>query len=431
MSRHSDISAARSVAFDLLRSVLARRRTLDDALVMHDGYRRLPNRDKGFARLVVATTLRRIGQIDALIDMCLEHPLPRNAAAIRDILRLASAEMLFLGIATYASVDSAVEMVDSRQLAPFKGLTNAVLRRLSREGALMLVGISETRNVPSWMLDGWTETYGGETTGRIVTACLREAALDISVKSDPEVWAGKLDAVLLPTGSLRCRTGGPVPGLPGFEDGAWWVQDAAAALPVRLLGDVRGQRVLDLCAAPGGKTAQLLAAGARVTAVDRSANRIARLRRNLARLGLSAETKVADATEWQPDSRYDAVILDPPCSGTGTLRRHPDILHLKSASDMSRLVHLQDRLLKNTVSMVKPGGRIVFCTCSLQPDEGEQRLAALLAAGAPIRADRVRAAEVGGLTELLTSEGAVRTLPIHLEDLGGLDGFYAVRMIRH
>ena len=431
MSRHSDISAARSVAFDLLRSVLARRRTLDDALVMHDGYRRLPNRDKGFARLVVATTLRRIGQIDALIDMCIEHPLPRNAAAIRDILRLASAEMLFLGIAAYASVDSAVEMVDSRQLAPFKGLTNAVLRRLSREGALMLVGISETRNVPSWMLDGWTETYGGETTGRIVTACLREAALDISVKSDPEVWAGKLDAVLLPTGSLRCRTGGPVPGLPGFEDGAWWVQDAAAALPVRLLGDVRGQRVLDLCAAPGGKTAQLLAAGARVTAVDRSANRIARLRRNLARLGLSAETKVADATEWQPDSRYDAVILDPPCSGTGTLRRHPDILHLKSASDMYRLVHLQDRLLKNTVSMVKPGGRIVFCTCSLQPDEGEQRLAALLAAGAPIRADRVRAAEVGGLTELLTSEGAVRTLPIYLEDLGGLDRFYAVRMIRH
>ena len=188
--------------------------------------------------------------------------------------------------------------------------------------------------------------------------------------------------------------------------------------------------MLDLCAAPGGKTAQLLAAGARVTAVDRSANRIARLRRNLARLGLSAETKVADATEWQPDSRYDAVILDPPCSGTGTLRRHPDILHLKSASDMSRLVHLQDRLLKNAVSMVKPGGRIVFCTCSLQPDEGEQRLAALLAAGAPIRADRVRAAEVGGLTELLTSEGAVRTIPIHLEDLGGLDGFYAVRMIR-
>lgn len=430
MSSKPDVSAARSVAFDLLRSVLARRKPFDDALAIHDGFRRLPTRDKGFARLTSATTLRRLGQIDALIDRCLEKPLPKAGEAVRDILRLAVAEMLFLGVAAHASVDSAVTLVESRKLGKFKGLANAVLRRLSREGAGLLSQIPETRNIPDWMLAGWTDGYGDDVAERIAAASLREPMLDISVKAEPEIWAKKLDATVLATGSLRRSFDGPVDAMPGFDDGAWWVQDAAAALPARLLGDVAGTRVLDICAAPGGKTAQLVAGGAQVTAIDRSEPRLKRLQRNLARLGMRAEVVVADATEWRPERQFDAVLLDPPCTATGTIRRHPDILHSKQPGDVPKLTVLQDRLLASAVEMVKPGGKIVFGTCSLQPEEGEARIEALLANATEVGRDPIRPEEVGGLTEVVTDAGELRTLPFHLQERGGLDGFFAARLIR-
>ena len=430
MSNSSDVSAARSVAFDLLRSVLARRKSFDDAMAIHDGFRRLPPRDRGFARLIAATTLRRLGQLDALIDLCLEKPLPKAGEAVRDILRMATAEMLFLGVAPHASVDSAVTLVETRKLAKFKGLTNAVLRRLSRDGKTMLAEVPETRNVPEWMLTAWTEGFGRDIAERIAGASLREPSLDISVKSDPEGEAKKLGATVLPTGSLRRGFNGPVDAMPGFAEGAWWVQDAAAALPVQLLGDIKDKRVLELCAAPGGKTAQLAAAGARVTAVDRSEPRLGRLRRNLARLRLDAETLVADAATWQPDVLFDAVLLDPPCTSTGTIRRHPDILHSKSPEDLPKLTALQDRLLGNAAAMVKPGGVLVFCTCSLQPEEGERRIEAFLAADKSLERAPLSPKDLPGLEICVNDVGDFRSFPFHLAERGGLDGFFAARLIR-
>jgi 16S rRNA (cytosine967-C5)-methyltransferase len=431
MSSSPDVSAARSVAFDLLRSVLARRRSFDDAMAIHDGFRRLPARDKGFARLIAATTLRRLGQIDALIDVCIEKPLPKAGEAVRDILRMATAEMLFLGVAPHASVDSAVTLVETRQLTKFKGLTNAVLRRLARDGKAMLSETSEISNVPAWMFTGWTEGYGAEVAGRIAAASIREPMLDISVKSDPEGWAEKLGATILPTGSLRRGFDGPVDAMPGFDEGAWWVQDAAAALPARLLGDIEGKRVLELCAAPGGKTAQLVSAGAEVTAIDRSEPRINRLRRNLTRLDLTAETIVEDASSWKPSELFDAVLLDPPCTSTGTIRRHPDILHSKGPGDIPKLTALQDRLLANAMMMVKPGGTLVFCTCSLQPEEGERRIEAFMEShGGLARRAPILASELPGLTDAITEAGDLRTFPFHLMERGGLDGFFAARLVR-
>lgn len=430
MSSSTDVSAARSVAFDLLRSVLARRKSFDDAMSIHDGFRRLPTRDRGFARLIAATTLRRLGQIDALIDICLEKPLPKAGEAVRDVIRMATAEMLFLGVAPHASVDSAVTIVETRKLAKFKGLTNAVLRRLSRDGKTMLAEIPETRNVPDWMLAAWTEGFGHDVAERIAAASLREPSLDISVKSDPDDWAGKLGATVLPTGSLRRGFDGPVDAMPGFSEGAWWVQDAAAAVPARLLGDIKGKRVIELCAAPGGKTAQLVAAGARVTAVDRSEPRLRRLQRNLARLELDAETLVADAATWRPDTLFDAVLLDPPCTSTGTIRRHPDILHSKGPGDLPKLAALQDRLLTNAVEMLKPGGVLVFCTCSLQPEEGERRIEAFLASNSSVARSPIDPKELPGLETCVDEVGDFRSFPFHLAERGGLDGFFAARLIR-
>ena len=430
MSSSSDVSAARSVAFDLLRSVLAKRKSFDDAMAIHDGFRRLPTRDKGFARLISATTLRRLGQIDTLLDICIEKPLPKAGDAVRDILRMAATEMLFLGVAPHASVDSAVTLVETRNLAKFKGLTNAVLRRLSRDGKTMLESVPETKNIPEWMMASWTKGYGADVAERIASASLREPTLDISVKSDPEGWTQKLGATALPTGSLRRGFDGPIEAMPGFVDGAWWVQDAAAALPARLLGDINGKRVLELCAAPGGKTAQLLAAGAKVTAVDRSEPRLGRLRRNLARLNLTAETLVEDATTWRPDGLFDAVLLDPPCTSMDTIRRHPDILHSKGPQDIPKLAALQDKLLESAIEMVKPGGTLVFCTCSLQPEEGERRIEAFLASNPTAKRSSIRAEELPGLSDAITETGDLRSLPFHFAERGGLDGFFAARLIR-
>jgi 16S rRNA (cytosine967-C5)-methyltransferase len=238
----------------------------------------------------------------------------------------------------------------------------------------------------------------------------------------------------MPTGSVRLIAQGPVGRLDGFDDGAWWVQDAAAALPATLFGDLRGKSVADLCAAPGGKTAQLAVEGAEVTAVDRSPSRMARLRQNLSRLKLGAEIVVADAAEWQ-GGPFDAVLLDAPCSSTGTIRRHPDIPWLKSETDLKKLTALQARLLDHAVTLLKPGGTLIYCTCSLEPEESENQTAALLARDGALARRPIVAAEVGNLGELISGDGDLRTLPCHYPNadpkLGGFDGFYAARIVRH
>lgn len=422
--------SARACALDLLEAVLGRRWPLDDAIADHPGLARLAARDRAFARLLVATTLRRLGEIDALLARRLDRPLPAKALAVRNILRLGACQIAFLGTPPHAAVDTMVALAAGRAPPPFKGLVNAVLRRLARERpALADAGDAARLNTPEWLWDSWRAAYGEATATAIAAVHLAEPPLDITVKADADLWAGRLEATVLPTGTLRRPIGGAVSELAGYGEGAWWVQDAAAALPARLLGEVAGETVLDLCAAPGGKTAQLAAAGARVIAVDREP-RLARLEENLARLRLGAKTVAADVAAWRPDAPAPFVLLDVPCTATGTIRRHPDIVHLKTAADIPRLVALQDRLLAAAVDMLAPGGTLVYCACSLEPEEGPRRVEALLARDRRLARAPVAAAEVGGLAELVTAAGDLRTLPCHLAQFGGLDGFYAARLRR-
>ncbi len=427
--------SARSAACDLLDAVLRRRLTLDQALSDHPGFAALDGRDRGFARTLVATTLRRLGQIDALIDFSLDRPLPRKAQAVHDLLRIGACQLLFLDTPPHAAVTTMVDLAQARGHGPHKKLVNAVLRRFAREGRAIVDAQDAARlNTPDWLWESWSEAYGEATCRHIAEAHLSEPPLDMTLKADTakdsKLWAEKLGARVLPTGSLRREAGGMITDLPGFKDGAWWVQDAAAALPVALLGDVRGKRVTDLCAAPGGKTAQLAARGARVTAVDRSEKRLDRLRENLDRLGLEAERVCADAVEWRPAARADAVLVDAPCSATGTIRRHPDVSRLKTPGDVAKLTRVQDQLLTAAIGMVRPGGVVVYCSCSLQPEEGPDRIAALLDTGAPVTREPVKPGDVGNLKELISVDGDLRSFPFHLGDQGGMDGFYAARLKR-
>lgn len=417
----------RAAALDTLAAVLRRHVPLDDALAA-DG---LSSRDRAFCRLLSAGVLRRLGQIDTLLALCLTRPLPKAAGAVADILRLGCFQLLFLGTAPHAATDTAVEMTGALGFSGYRKLVNGVLRRLSREGQEWVEAQDAPRlNTPDWLWASWTEAYGAAQCRAIAKAHLNEAPLDLSVRADAPLWTEKLNGTLLPTGSVRLTGAGAVTDLPGFDEGAWWVQDAAAVLPARLFPDIRDKRVADLCAAPGGKTAQLAAAGAHVIALDRSAKRLERLKANLDRLGLDAETVAADAATFRSAEPFDAVLLDAPCSATGTLRRHPDIAHLKGPADVGKLARTQARLLKAAWALLKPGGVLVYCTCSLEPLEGERQIDDLLASGAPLCRLPISAEDIGGLDELVSPAGDLRSLPCHLSGQGGMDGFFAARLIR-
>jgi len=417
---------SRAVALDLLQEVLVRQRSLDEAMGRNIHWPELEPRDRAFARLLTSTTLRRLGEINQALDLFVTERLPPKARAVSDALRLGACQLLFLGTPAHAAVGETVELVGGLgALAGYKGLVNAVLRRLGRERPVT----DPWRNLPAWLAGSWVDAYGEPKARAIAASHLNEAPLDLSVKSDPESWAQRLGGEILPTGSLRLPRGaGPVESLPGYEEGAWWVQDAAASLPARLLG--RPRQAIDLCAAPGGKTAELLARGSRVTAVDRSAPRLTRLGDNLRRLGFEATVVTADAATWRPEEPAEAVLLDAPCSATGTIRRHPDLPWLKRPADIPKLTALQDRLLANAIAMTRPGGLIVYATCSLQPEEGIERIESLLAAGAPVERLPIALEEVGGLADILNPEGDLRSLPFHLGEKGGMDGFYAARLKR-
>ena len=424
-------ATARSVAIDLIGAVLRRKRPLDDAIEDNGEMSGLPARDRAFARLLVATVLRRLGQIDALIAHCLNTPLPPRAAMVHDMLRLGIAQLLFLRTPPHAAVATTVDLAELRGFISHKGLVNAVLRRLSQEGPGLVAQQDAARlDTPDWLWRGWSQAYGEERTRGIALAHLKEAPLDLTIRSDPETWRDQLEAILLPTGTLRRTGGGAIMSLPGYSAGAWWVQDAAAAMPATLFGNISGQRVIDLCAAPGGKTAQLAAAGARVTAIDRSPRRLERLNANLARLSFSVESLVADAATWRPPEPVRHVLLDAPCTATGAIRRHPDVPHLKTPDDVARLAAVQERLVAAAVEMLAPGGTLVYCTCSLEPQEGPQQVAKLLARGAPVARRPIGPQEIGGLAECLTPEGDLRTLPSHLAEFDGIDGFFATRLVR-
>ena len=424
-------SSARSVAIDLIGTVLRRKRQLDDAIEDDVGMAALEPRDRAFARLLVATVLRRLGQIDALIAHCLNTPLPPRAAIVHDMLRLGIAQLLFLRTPAHAAVSTTVDLAEARGFLSHKALLNAVLRRLCVEGsALVQAQDAPWLNTPDWLWRAWSDAYGEAGARAIATAHLKEAPLDLTVRGDPQGWAKLLEAQVLPTGTLRRVSGGAITALPGYAEGAWWVQDAAAAIPARLFGEIAGKRVVDLCAAPGGKTAQLATAGAIVTAVDRSQRRLDRLVANLNRLDLSVEAIAADVAVWQPPGKAAGVLLDAPCTATGAIRRHPDVPHLKSREDVARLAIVQERLLAAASEMVAPGGTLVYCTCSLEVEEGPLQIARFLARGVPFERAPIRPREVGDLAELLTAEGDLRTLPSHFSALEGIDGFYAARLVR-
>jgi len=337
---------------------------------------------------------------------------------------------LFVGTPPYAAVDSAVSLV-TNDLRRYRKLVNAVLRRVAREGAAWCAAQDAERlNTPDWLWESWCANYGDLVARQISAAHLREAPLDITAKGVPEHLVKQLGANLLPSGTLRVEPGGPVGDRPGFIEGQWWVQDAAAALPVVLFGDLNKSRVIDLCAAPGGKTAQLCSRGARVVAVDRSISRLRLLEDNLSRLGLSAELVNADAGEWRPSSPAKYVLLDAPCTATGTIRRHPDILHIKNRNDVEHAIAIQDRLLDSAIAMLEPGGLLVFATCSLQPEEGLERVANLLVRRPELQRVPLSSDECDYLAPFITDEGDLRTFPSHLEDQGGMDGFYAARLKR-
>jgi len=410
------VDPTRDGAFDILNATLVRHRALDEAL---SDLADLDPRDRAAAHRIAAAVLRRLGSLDAVLEPHLKKSPPDP---VRNVLRIGAASLILLDTPAHAAVATCVALARRRGLTPFAGLVNAVLRRVSESGAATLEQLDGPRlDTPSWLWTSW-----GSAARGIAKAHLSEAPLDLTMLRDAPPPEG---AEALPTGSFRLPAGTRVTELAGFSEGAFWVQDAAAALPARLLAAQPGEKIADLCAAPGGKTAQLAATGAHVTAIELHESRIVRLRENLARLNLSADIVQGDAAAWRPADKLDAVLLDAPCSATGTIRRHPDVAHLKRPRDLLTLAAQQDKLLDAACDMLKPGGRLIYAVCSLQPEEGAARVEAarvrLMLKFAPFTAE-----ELPGLTEALTPEGFVRTKPSMWPERGGMDGFFIARLIR-
>jgi 16S rRNA (cytosine967-C5)-methyltransferase len=430
---------ARRAAAELLSAVLQKKQALDDVLgrslergAMFD----LPPRDRALARAIIAAGLRRKGQLDHVLLSFLERGLPEKSGMLYPILLSAAAQLIFLKTPPHAAIDLAVTLAQYDPRAKrYDKLVNAVLRRVAKDGEAIAASLDAAQvNTPGWLSSRWTSYWGEARARAIAEANLTEPPLDLTAKDDPALWAERVSGRVLPTASVRLLPKGRIESLPGYDDGAWWVQDAAASLPARLLGDVAGHTVADLCAAPGGKTAQLIVGGASVIAVDNSKTRLKLLAENLKRLQLEAEITEADATTWQPGGLFDAVLLDAPCSSTGTIRRHPDIPYLKSEKDIEALAALQTRLLDNAARLVKPGGKIVYSTCSLEPEEGEAQIAAFLARNGAFSLDPINPGELYGQADWIEASGCLRTFPYELKldspEWSGTDGFFAARLVR-
>ncbi|MDE2465376.1 MAG: MFS transporter [Alphaproteobacteria bacterium] len=421
---------ARKAAVRTLSVVLRQRQPLDSALAGILAETQLEPRDAGFARAIVSQTLRRFGQLNALIAGFAPKPLaPHRCGAALEILLAGACELMFLSVPAHAAVDAANRLAAADTKARhFKGLINAVLRRVAREGREQLLHQDAARlNTPDWLWQRWCDAYGETYTRQIAQRHGEPAALDIHGKPG---FAGPAEAIILPGGLWRLPAGTRLEAIAGFDEGLWWVQDFAASLPARLFGDVDGARVLDLCAAPGGKTAELAVRGARVTAIERDPARLDRLAGNLKRLGLSAEQICADLRDWRPSDPYPFVLLDAPCSATGTIRRHPELPWIKSAADVTFCAALASELLDAAADMTAPSGTLVFAVCSLEPEEGCEQIARFLERHADFQRIPLAADDVFGLDALISADGDLRTLPCHLPHLGGMDGFYAARLRR-
>ena len=423
---------------DLLVRSLPLDETLDRILSEPEG-KSLSERDRGLARAIAMSATRRLGTIGEALMSRLEKGLPNHSGRLESILVAGVAQLLYLDVPDHAAVDLSVRLVQADPEARrFIKLANGLLRTIARERETILGNDDPLhRDTPEWLAQKWVQAYGEETAKKIALANMQEASVDITVKENAGSWAERLDGVVLPTGSVRLKGRTNITALPGYTEGAWWVQDAAAALPAMLLDAKPGERIADLCAAPGGKTAQLAHAGANIVAIDRSGKRLERLSENMRRLGLSVESVAIDALAYQSEP-FDAILLDAPCTATGTIRRHPDVAWTKELQDLQKLAALQARLLKKAIDLLKPGGRLIYCTCSLEPEEGELQISELLKADSRVKRapfNRTDMAHLGPeLAWAINGQGELRTLPFLLanEDprLQGIDGFFAAKLVR-
>jgi len=417
---------ARLAAGVLLNAALEGRGGLDTALTFRE-VADLPGPDRAFARAVAMAALRRLGEIDQILDRKLQKAPP---LAVRTILRVALAQTLVLETPAFAAVSTAVKLAEREvKTRPYKNLVNAVLRGIEREGPGLTTAES---NLPEWLAARWRATYGEATLTGLALAAREEPATDLSLKPevDAAAVAEALDGEVMTGNTVRTGRRGDLSTWPGFEDGIWWVQDAAAAVPVRLLAPTTSESIVDFCAAPGGKTLQIAASGASVVALDRSDKRLDRLRANLARTGLSAEVVAVPAEDWDDPRTFDAVLLDAPCTATGTFRRNPEVLRATKPADVAKLADVQHRLLDAAAERVKPGGRLVYCVCSLEREEGETQIIAFLRRNPAFRTAPADPAVVGAPSEALTPEGWLRILPSMWAEKGGLDGFFIARLDR-
>lgn len=425
----NDSLQARHLALAVIERVLRADTQVDSALDTALAASALDTRDKAFATALAMGTLRRVRLIDALLKQYLQSSLSdKGADYVMDVLRMGVAQLLFLDVPAHAAVHSSVEMVKQSKFKGFAKLANGVLQSVGRTGKEKLAEMDVARTTtPEWLWKRWVRDWDEPTTRRIAEWNLKEPQLDITVKSDPAGWAEKLGGIVLPNGSVRIEEAGIISQLEGFKEGEWWVQDAAASIPARLLGDLTGKKVLDLCAAPGGKTAQLVVAGGDVKAVDKSPARLRRVGDNLKRLNLKAHIESADMMEWQPKDRYDAILLDAPCSATGTIRRHPDVVSRKDEKDIRELAELQRNMLLRALGWLKPGGTLVYCTCSLETDEGEAHIQPVLNMHRDVSLVPVTLEEAGNIEGIVSPDGYIRTHPYDMEEFGGMDGFFAAK----
>lgn len=412
--------------------VLGRGFRLEGSLAKNPALEGLDARDRAFARAITATTMRRLGQIDAVLAPLVKRPPPGRVQAY---LQTATAQMVFMDVAPHAAVGDTVSLIKAdRKSEPFTGLANAVLRKVAEIGKSEAARVPPTQNIPAWLRSEWTRLYGKAAVRRMALLLSQSPPLDLSVKSDPEKWAKTLGGQVLGETTVRLDTIGNVSALDGYEAGAWWAQDVAAALPARLLaqvmGDLSGKRVGDLCAAPGGKTMQLLSMGADVTAVDLSEARTGRLSQNLERVKMDATVVTADLTDFEPETPFDAVLLDAPCSATGTFRRHPDVLYNRRDRDITPLTRLQDKLLSQAANCVAPGGVLIYAVCSLQERESAARVHKLVKARSDFRLVRLSRIPGLDLPEARLEGGMVRILPPDAPDGRGMDGFFIAALQR-
>lgn len=420
----------RQLAASAVRNVKTDGLPLETVLSSLPGYNDLEARDRAFVRLIAATTFRRMGQIKAVYK-----PLIRKAppAFIQATLETAAAQIIFLGTPAHAAVGETVGMLKANKTTRgFANLANAVLRKVVEEGPKLAGSEAPRANIPGWIRGSWEREYGRAAVRKTSLQLIKDPPLDLTLKDiseeNTQSWADKLGGKVILPGTVRLDSIGNVAALEGYDAGDWWAQDVAASLPVRIIsdiiGDIEGKSVLDLCAAPGGKTLQLAALGANVTAVDKSEGRLERLKENLNRTNLSADIICEDALDWNTDKTFDVVLLDAPCTATGTFRRHPDVLYNRTPKTLSQLVRLQDKLLPKAASFLKPGGILLFATCSMQPEEGDPRIEAFLKTlpNFSLISSIISPLLIAG--QALSEGPTLRTLPFYRDDLGGMDGFY-------